>query len=189
MNADLFTKVQYQAQRDSLTALYNHAYFQTALHHEAERAKRTGSNLSVIMIDLDYLKQINDKFGHKAGDEAITLVAGKLTQCLRQMDIIARYGGDEFAALLPEANIDIAETIAKRILETLNRTIHPQWGPLSASIGVSGTPHEEPNKEQIMKMADDSMYISKKEGRNRVTSSKKLDEIGPVEKKPISRGE
>ena len=189
LNADLFTKVQYQAQRDSLTGLYNHAYFQTALHHEAERAKRTGSNLSVIMIDLDHLKQINDQFGHKAGDEAITLVAGKLTQCLRQMDIIARYGGDEFAALLPEANVDIAETIAKRILETLNRTIHPQWGPLSASIGVSGTPHEEPHKEQIMKMADDSMYISKKEGRNRVTPSKKLDEIGPVEKKPISRGE
>ena len=189
LNADLFTKVQYQAQRDSLTGLYNHAYFQTALHHEAERAKRTGSNLSVIMIDLDHLKQINDKFGHKAGDEAITLVAGKLKQCLRQMDIVARYGGDEFAALLPEATIDIAESIARRILDTLNRTIHPQWGPLGASLGLAGTPHEEPNKEKIMKAADDTLYISKKEGRNRVTSSKRLDEIGPVEKKPISRGE
>lgn len=188
LNADLFTKVQYQAQRDSLTGLYNHAYFQTALHHEAERAKRTGSNLSVIMIDLDHLKKINDKFGHKAGDEAITLVAGKLKQCLRQMDIVARYGGDEFAALLPEANIDIAEPIAKRILDTLNRTIHSQWGPLGVSIGLAGTPHEEPNKEKIMKAADDVLYISKKEGRNRVTSSKRLDEIGPVDKKPLSRG-
>lgn len=189
LNADLFTKVQYQAQRDSLTGLYNHAYFQTALHHEAERAKRTGSNLSVIMIDLDYLKRINDKFGHKAGDEAITLVAGKLKQCLRQMDIVARYGGDEFAALLPEANIDVAETIAKRILETLNRTIHSRWGPLSVSIGVAGTPHEEANKEQIMRNVDDVLYISKREGRNRVTSSRSLDEIGSIEKKPLSRGE
>lgn len=189
LNADLFTKVQYQAQRDSLTGLYNHAYFQTALHHETERAKRTGSDLSVIMIDLDYLKPINDKFGHKAGDEAITLVAGKLQQCLRQMDIVSRYGGDEFAALLPETKLEAAEIIAKRILDTLSRTIHPQWGPLSASIGVSGTPHEEKNKEIIMKAADDTMYVSKKEGRNRVTSSKRLDELGPVKKEIISRGE
>lgn len=187
LNADLFTKVEYQAQRDSLTGLYNHAYFQTAIHHEAERAKRTGADMSVIMIDLDHLKSINDKFGHRAGDEAITLVAGKLTQCLRQMDITARYGGDEFAVLLPETNLETAEMIGKRILEALNRTIHPQWGPLSASIGVSGTPHEERNKEQIMKAADDTMYISKKEGRNRVTSSRRLDETGPVEKKPIDR--
>ena len=188
LNADLFAKVEQQAQRDSLTGLYNHAYFQTALHHEVERAKRTGSDLSVIMIDLDHLKPINDKFGHKAGDEAICLVAGKLQQCFRQMDITARYGGDEFAVLLPETNLDAAEIIARRILDTLNRTIHPQWGALSASIGVSGTPHEERNKDAIMKAADDVMYISKKEGRSRVTSSKKLDETGPVEKKPIDRG-
>ena len=187
LNADLFTKVQYQAQRDSLTGLYNHAYFQTAIHHEAERAKRTGSNLSVIMIDLDHLKSINDKFGHAAGDEAITLVAGKLQQCLRQMDIVARYGGDEFAVLLPETEIDAAEVIAKRILDTLNRTIHPQWGPLSASLGVSGTPHEERNKEAILKAADDVMYVSKKEGRNQITSSKRLDKLGPIDKKPIDR--
>ena len=187
LNADLFAKVEYQAQRDSLTKIYNHAYFQTALHHEVERAKRTESDLSVIMIDLDYLKSINDKFGHSAGDEAILLVSGKLQQCLRQMDIVARYGGDEFAVLLPETNIEVAEIIANRILNTLNRTIHPQWGPLSASIGISGIPHESRNKEQILKAADDALYRSKKEGRNRVTSSKRLDELGPVEKKPISR--
>ena len=187
LNATLFSKVEYQAQRDSLTNLYNHAYFQTALHHEVERAKRTGSDLSIIMIDLDYLKPINDKFGHPAGDEAIKLVSGKLLQCLRQMDIVARYGGDEFAILLPETTLDSAETTAKRILEALNRTIHPQWGPLSASIGVSGTPHNLRAKDLLMKLADDSMYISKKEGRNRVTSSKKLDELGPIEKKPVDR--
>ncbi len=188
LNADLFAKVEHQAQRDSLTNIYNHAYFQTALHHEVERAKRTKSDLAVIMIDLDHLKSINDKFGHSAGDEAIVLVSGKLQQCLRQMDIVARYGGDEFAVLLPETNLEAAEIIAKRILDTLNRTVHPQWGPLSASIGVSGTPHETKNKEQILKAADDTMYISKKEGRNRVTSSRKLDELGPVDKKPVDRG-
>lgn len=140
------------------------------------------------MIDLDHLKSINDKFGHAAGDEAITLVGGKLQQCLRQMDIVARYGGDEFAVLLPETNLEEATGIAKRILEALNRTIHSQWGALSASIGVSGTPHEERNKEAIMKAADDVMYISKKEGRNRITISTILDTTGPVEQKPISRG-
>ncbi len=189
LNADLFSKVEYQAQRDSLTGLYNHAYFHTAIYHEVERAKRTGSHMSVIMVDLDHLKPINDKYGHKAGDEAITLVAGKLQQCLRQMDIVARSGGDEFAILLPETNLDTAELIAKRILDGLNRTIHSQWGPLSASIGVSGTPHEERNKDIIMKAADDMMYVSKKDGRNRVTNSKRLDELGTVEHKPISRGE
>lgn len=189
LNADLFAKVEHQAQRDSLTELYNHAYFQTALHHEAERAKRTGSDLSVIMVDLDYLKQINDKFGHKGGDEAITLVSNKLQQCLRQMDIVARYGGDEFSILLPETNLEVAETIAKRILDTLNKTIHSQWGPLSASIGVSGTPHEERSKDALLKAADDVMYVSKREGRNRVTSSARLEELGPIDKKPISRGE
>lgn len=182
LNADLFAKVEHQAQRDSLTNIYNHAYFQTALHHEVERAKRTESDLSVIMLDLDHLKSINDKFGHSAGDEAIVLISGKLQQCLRQMDIVARYGGDEFAVLLPETNIEVAEIIAKRILDTLNRTIHSQWGPLSASIGISGTPHETRNKEQILKAADDALYISKKEGRNRITSSRKLDGSGPVEK-------
>lgn len=187
LNADLFAKVEYQAQRDSLTGLYNHAYFQTALHHESERAKRTNSDLAIIMIDLDHLKPINDKFGHKAGDEAISLVAGKLQQCLRRMDIVSRYGGDEFAALLPETNLETAESIAVRILETLNRTIHPQWGPLSASIGVSGTPHEERNKDELMKAADDTMYVSKREGRNRVTVSTRLDELGEIEKKAIKR--
>ena len=187
LNATLFSKVEYQAQRDSLTNLYNHAYFQTALHHEVERAKRTNADLSVIMIDLDYLEPINDKFGHQAGDEAIKLVSGKLLQCLRQMDIVSRYGGDEFAILLPETNLESAEKTAKRILETLSRTVHPQWGPLSASIGVSGTPHERKDKEQILKAADDTMYISKKEGRCRVTSSRRLDEMGSIEKKPIDR--
>lgn len=187
LNADLFTKVQYQAQRDGLTDLYNHAYFQTALHHEVERTKRTNSDLSVIMLDLDYLKKFNDTYGHKAGDEAIVLVAGKMKQCLRQMDIIARIGGDEFAALLPETRLDDAEKIAKRILDTLNKTVHSCGLTLSASIGVSGTPHEERNKEKILKAADDTAYVSKREGRNRVTSSKILDEIGPVEKKPVER--
>ena len=188
VNADLFAKVQHQAQRDGLTGLFNYAYFQTALHYEVERTKRTGSELSVIMIDLDHLKPINDKFGHEMGDEALKLVAGKMTQCLRQMDIVARTGGDEFMALLPETNVDTAEIIATRILDTLNRTVHPKWGPLSASIGVAGTPHEEKNKESILKIADTMCYVSKKNGRNRVTSSKKLDELGLVEKKPIDRG-
>ena len=187
LNADLYTKIEYQAQRDSLTNIYNHAYFQTALHHEVERAKRTTSDLSVIMIDLDYLKPINDKFGHAAGDEAIKLVSGKLQQCLRQMDIVARYGGDEFAVLLPETNVEAAEQIAQRILEALNRTVHPDWGPLSASLGVAGTPHEKRLKESILKAADTALYISKKEGRNRVTVSRDLTDLERIEKKPIDR--
>lgn len=187
LNADLFAKVEYQAQRDSLTGLYNHAYFQTALLQEAERVKRTGANISVIMIDLDHLKSMNDKFGHKLGDEAITLVAGKLNQCLRRMDIISRYGGDEFAALLPETDLETAKQIAQRILETLNRTILSEWGTLSASIGVSGTPHEEKDKEAIMKAADDAMYVSKRSGRNKVTSSEELDALGPITKEVIKR--
>ena len=189
LNADLFAKVQHEAQRDGLTGLYNQSYFKTALHHEVERAKRTGSDLSVIMIDLDYLKKFNDTYGHKAGDEAIMLVAGKMEQCLRQMDIIARLGGDEFAALLPETKLDDAEKIAKRILDTLSRTQHSCGDNLSASIGVAGTPHEERSKEAILKAMDESAYVSKREGRNRVTSSTKLDELGHIEKKPIARNE
>lgn len=188
VNADLFARVQHRAQRDGLTGLFNYAYFQAALNHEVERAKRTGSHLAVIMIDLDHLKSINDRLGHEAGDEALKLVAGKMTQCLRQMDIVARTGGDEFMALLPETNVDTAEIIAGRILDTLNRAVHSKWGPLSASIGIAGTPHEEKNKETILKIADMACYVSKKDGRNRVTSSRKLDELGPVEKKPIDRG-
>lgn len=189
LNADLFTKVQHQAQRDGLTGLYNQSYFHTALHHEVERAKRTGSDLSIIMLDLDYLKKFNDTYGHEAGNEAIILVAGKMKQCLRQMDIIARVGGDEFVALLPETKLEDAEKIAKRILDTLNRTIHSCGDSLSASVGVSGTPHETRDKAIIMKAADDAAYVSKREGRNRVTSSLRLDELGPIEKKPIARND
>ena len=189
LNADLFAKVQSQAQKDGLTGLYNQAYFKTALHHEIERAKRTGSDLAVIMIDLDHLKKFNDTYGHKAGDEAITLVAGKMQQCLRQMDIIARLGGDEFAALLPETKLEDAEKIAQRILDTFNRTQHSCGDYLSASIGVAGTPHEEKTKEAMLKAMDEAAYVAKRDGRNRVTSSVRLDESGPIEKKPIARNE
>jgi len=167
---ELAARQEYLLDHDFLTGLFNRKRFQQELAHEAERASRFGVNGAVLMIDLDNFKDVNDAFGHKAGDDLLKGVAGALRHRMRRTDVVARVGGDEFAMLLPETDADQAQIVANGIVKTLGRqvavlgerSIH-----LTASVGVAL--FGDLRASEVMEFADLAMYEAKQAGRNRVT--------------------
>jgi diguanylate cyclase (GGDEF)-like protein len=167
-NARLYQQVQEQAVRDGLTGLYNRRYFDEMLTSEIERARRYGHHLSLIIVDLDYLKKINDQLGHQAGDAAIREIGRVLNKLHRRTDTIARYGGEEFVAILPHVPVRGALNAAEVWREAISEiTIAENWR-LSASIGVATWPVHVENPEDLIGAADTALYRAKNEGRNRV---------------------
>ena len=176
-HAQLFSQVKYQAITDGLTGLYNHVYFKNRLSEELNRANRKSKTCSLLMLDLDKLKQINDTFGHPVGDAAIRQVATMLKTLLRSGDTAARYGGEEFAVILPETPITEAVMIADRLRRNINRTPVPGLGHISTSIGVASFPSQATSGEELIDRADKALYVAKRGGRNRVCV---WDEVQPV---------
>ncbi len=171
-NAGLFQFVKTLAEKDSLTLLYNHGSFHEKLQIELERAARYGRSLSVIMLDLDGFKEINDAFGHVVGDRVLLMTAGVLCAHLRKSDIAARYGGDEFAVILPETDLAAATTIASRIGAGLSE-VRMDTGKgnaitFTASIGYAACLPDSRGRENILNVADRLMYESKRRGRGGV---------------------
>ncbi len=167
-NAELFHFVKALAEKDSLTLLYNHGAFHEKLQIEMERAARYGRALSVIMLDLDSFKEINDAYGHLVGDRILLMTAGVLCAHLRKSDIPARYGGDEFAVILPETDLSAASTIAGRIAAGVadvrmdtgkGEEIH-----FTASIGYAACLPDSKDRDCILSVADRLMYESKRRG-------------------------
>ncbi len=115
-NIKLFEKMQRQATRDGLTGLMNHKAFYETLERELWRSRRYGGTISMIMADIDNLKRINDTCGHRAGDKVIREISRRIKECTRQIDLSARYGGDEFAVILPNTGIEEATLVAQRIV-------------------------------------------------------------------------
>lgn len=171
-NAELFGFVKSLAEKDSLTFLYNHGAFHEKLAIELERASRYGRPMAVIMMDLDGFKEINDTLGHIVGDRVLVLVAGVLGAHLRKTDIAARYGGDEFAVILPETDLSSAAVIAGRVAEGISaiRLDTEQGAPLSftGSIGYAACGPDSVDRDQILAIADRLMYDSKRRGRGGV---------------------
>jgi diguanylate cyclase (GGDEF)-like protein len=156
------------AMTDPLTGLANYRSLTESLEREIERARRYGQPLSLITLDLDHLKTINDEHGHDAGDHAIRLVAQVLKGAVRSFEIVARQGGDEFAVLLPNTNASEAARLAKRLrAEVASHTVHGV--KLSASIGVAArdSGHDLDDKS-LVKASDEALYRAKYAGRNRV---------------------
>ena len=167
-NAGMFAFVKSLAEKDSLTLLYNHGAFHEKLAIELERAHRYVRPMAVIMLDLDHFKEINDRYGHTTGDRVLTLVAGALGAHLRKTDIAARYGGDEFAVILPETDLSSAAVIADRIAEGISN-VRLDIGAESvisftASIGYASCGHDAPGRGEILGTADRLMYDSKRRG-------------------------
>lgn len=189
-NAELHMEIERQAVTDGLTGVANRRSFNESLTKEFERAKRYGQPLSLAVIDLDYLKKINDTYGHMTGDEAIKSIGTVLQQSSRSIDITARYGGEEFCVLLPNTDIDMAEQLAERLRRLIRETEIDGPGALSASIGVASFPLHADGAEDLFLRADEALYRAKQDGRNRVrvsTLGPDGQALGPMPPKPDSQ--
>ena len=162
---------------DPLTHLFNRRHFYKLAEIEFERAIRYSHPLSILMIDLDHFKQINDRYGHLIGDDMLEFVAVICKRNLRKIDIIGRYGGEEFIVLLPETNTEQALALAKRICETICDTRMPSTKgsiAVTTSIGVGVLSSQNETLEYLINQADLAMYIAKNKGRNQVSLASKL---------------
>ncbi len=169
-NIRLFEKMQRQATTDGLTGLMNHRTFYEALERELWRARRHGGTIALIMADVDNLKQINDAYGHRAGDKAIIEISHRIRECIRQIDLAARYGGDEFAVILPNTGLNAALLVCERIVDAVARSPilwQREQVPLSISVGV-GEYGADTNPEDITNRSDQALYVAKHSGKNTV---------------------
>ena len=169
-NIKLFEKIQRQATTDGLTGLVNHKTFYEILEKELWRSRRYGGQISLIMVDVDNLKKINDTHGHRAGDKVIREIGRKIKECIRQIDTAARYGGDEFAVILPNTSLGDATVVAQRMVNAVASspvTWKRDLIPLSVSVGL-GQYDADSNPEDITSRSDQALYSAKKAGKNTV---------------------
>ena len=170
--ADLFQAVKEQAITDGMTGLYNRRYFEEYIKKEAIRAMRQNQKFTVIGIDLDHLKQINDTYGHNYGDIAIKTIAEVLKSNARSIDIAARMGGEEFNLILPAVDIEGGCIAAERIRKAIESVELEKIGHITASLGIATYPDQSDDLEELLELTDQAMYESKRNGRNRVTIAK-----------------
>jgi diguanylate cyclase (GGDEF)-like protein len=158
--------------RDGLTGLYNHRYFWQVMRRDFSLANRHGTGLSCLLIDLDYFKKINDTYGHLFGDTVLRGIGKKIQQHVRQTDVASRYGGEEFAVILPSTNLEGAMVIAETIRKTIEKTALRKGSEtvrVTASIGVSSLKeHRADTPEKLLDFADTALYDAKNRGRNRI---------------------
>lgn len=168
----IIDKLCYLTMTDGLTGLPNRLYLMDQLKKEIERARRTREPCSLVLLDLDRFKDINDSYGHAAGDYALLRIAKLLIKSSRVIDVVARYGGEEFALILPDTNAPQAHAIADRIREAIVRCNIDYRGAklkLSASVGIAVFQRESLlNEVSFIELADEALLEAKREGRNRV---------------------
>jgi len=162
--------LEYLNRTDDLTGLYNRRHWEEVAERELARYLRTRRPAVVMMIDLDDFKQINDTHGHQVGDEVLRAIADVLKSCLREIDTPARYGGDEFCALLAETGADGAREVAERLRHAVEQ-VEPTSAPgvrCTISIGMAEANRLLVNVQDWVGLADSAMYRAKNQGRNRV---------------------
>ena len=165
-------QLQLLSSTDRLTQLYNRGHWEECLQHEYARHRRYGTNASLVMFDIDHFKRINDTYGHQAGDGVIQQVADVVREHVRDTDIAGRYGGEEFAVLLPDTNSSGAERFAERLrlaIEALTVTHDSHEIRFTISLGVADLAGGCDGHKALIECADSALYASKRNGRNRVT--------------------
>ncbi len=155
------------ASTDPLTGLPNKRILMEFLEFELNRAKRKGTPLSVAVFDIDDFKQINDTYGHLAGDQILRALAGVVRKNLRSTDIVGRFGGEEFVVIMPETDLKTAVRVMERLRRTVEETYFEPVGNLSISVGITELKSDD-DTESLLRRADEKLYQAKREGKNRV---------------------
>ncbi len=173
-NARLYGELEKLAITDGLTGLANHRTFQERLVREISRAERFQQELSLIILDIDHFKQVNDRYGHQVGDQVLRSVGNTLQDQLRKMDFVARYGGEEFAVIMPQTRKSEAIRIAERLRESTAQGRFLKAEPdrsITISLGIAEYPSDATEPSVLVEKADRALYISKEQGRDRVTAA------------------
>lgn len=169
-NAFLHRQMERMARTDGLTGLYNHRHFQERLAHEVERSERHGQQLSLLFLDIDHFKKVNDTYGHPFGDKILKGVARRVSKIARRIDFVARYGGEEFAFILPGTGRGGCNSIAERILTSVRAGRFEHEGTtvkVTVSVGSAVFPEDGPTKEEMILRSDRALYLAKESGRDR----------------------
>ncbi|HVN60664.1 MAG TPA: diguanylate cyclase [Gaiellaceae bacterium] len=167
-NAHVRARLEHQAQTDSLTGLYNHRYFHERLRSELRRASRAHDAVSVLMLDIDDFKRVNDVHGHGAGDEVLQALASELSQTVRGSDVVCRLGGEEFAVILPSCDEAAALGLAGRLTELLEEIDLDPAGRVTVSIGIAQGPKHAMNPRELIACAEAAMMTAKARGKNQI---------------------
>jgi diguanylate cyclase (GGDEF)-like protein len=184
-NARRYADAREQSIRDGLTGAYNHRHFQEALQREVGRAERQGRPVSVLMLDIDDFKAINDRYGHPVGDAILERIVAEIRNEVRgDMDLVARYGGEEFAVILPEISADAAAEVAERIRRRIDeRLFRPPEADdvirVTVSIGLAAYPLDASTKKELVERADSALYRAKRGGKNAVVATSPTLKLPP----------
>jgi len=173
-NAERYSHAKERAFIDDVTEVYNARYLQQALEHEIQRAERYGTELSVLFLDLDRFKLVNDQHGHLVGSQVLRRLSEVLGECIRQVDTLARYGGDEFVVLLTRTDMAGAGRVAEAIragIEGVGRRLGHPAGFVTASIGLAEFDPGDPDTGDLLATADRALYFAKSKGRNVVADN------------------
>jgi diguanylate cyclase (GGDEF)-like protein len=170
-NAWLLEQVRAMASTDGLTGIANRLTFNETLEREISRASRAGEDMSLVLMDIDHFKKLNDNYGHQTGDDVLRRVAATLKNAARVYDTPARYGGEEFGVILPRTSPEDAEMVADRLREAIAASGDDP--AVTVSAGVATFPLDAADGEALVGASDEALYASKHNGRNRVTRSQR----------------
>jgi diguanylate cyclase (GGDEF)-like protein/putative nucleotidyltransferase with HDIG domain len=173
-NSRLYAKAEQRARVDELTGLFNRRHFDERLGEEIDRHSRYGGMLSLIFLDLDFFKAYNDKHGHLAGDKVLARIGQLIERSIRNIDIAFRYGGDEFAVLLPQSEVDDAFVVAERVRAKIASEMHKRKLRITTSIGLASWPSDGVTSDELINAADKALYYTKQTGGNRTCLVSKM---------------